>query len=418
MTMPLEGIRIMDFGQVGACPIVGMLMAEMGADVVKVEKIQGESMREGVPEGIPWSSTRFGKDEPMWMWFNRSKRGLCVDGRTEEGKKIINKLAERSDVVIHNFRPKGAAKLGLTYEELAAINPRIILMNLFAYGESGPMRNWAGGDAWIQGISGMVSLQSAYSTRPSIVGFGGADISGAWSGIAAVLLALLTRERTGIGQEVTTSLLSSSIFSQGIAFAEYLVADRLVTRETVGVGYFPYGAYQAKDGEIVTFYGVGESWAPFCKILGIEHLLENPRYATQEQREEHCWELFPILDEAFSQRTREEWQQEFRNAKLRADPALNFREMADHPQIIANEMIEEVDHPVWGRIKMPGIPIKLKETPGKVKWAPPLIGQHTEEVLRELGYSQEQVEQLFEAGVVRNPTRWVQKSSADDDLEA
>ena len=360
MVTPLDGIKVLDFGQVGACPIVGMFLAEMGADVIKVEKIQGESMREGVPEGIPWSSAKFGKDEPMWMWFNRSKRGLCVDAKTEKGKALINKLIKRSDVIIHNFRPKGAAKMGLTYDELSAINPAIILMNLFAYGETGPMRNWAGGDAWIQGASGMAALQSAYSTRPALVGFGGSDMSGAWCGTVAVLLALLAREHTGIGQEVSTSLFDASIFSQGMAFTEYLVAGKEVTRDTVGNGYFPYGAYQAKDGEIVTFYGGGESWPHFCKILGIEHLLQNSRYATQEQREELCWELYPILDKAFSQKTRSEWQQIFREAKLRVDPAFNYKELLDHPQVIANEMVEEVDHPVWGKINMPGIPIKLK----------------------------------------------------------
>ena len=417
MTTPLEGIKVLDFGQVATCPIVGMVMAEMGADVIKVEKIQGESMREGIPEGIPWSPSKSGKDEPLWMWVNRSKRALCVDGKTEKGREIINKLFKRSDVAIHNFRPKGAAKMGLIYDELAAINPRIILMNLFAYGETGPKRNWAGGDAWAQGASGMVALQSAYSTRPSVVGFGGSDISGAWAGMLAVLLALLARERTGEGQEVTTSLLNASIFSQGMTLADFLVTDNLVTRSTVAKGYFPYGAYQAKDGEMVTFYGGGESWPYFCKILKIEHLLENPRYATQEQREELCWELYPIIDEAFSCKNRAEWQQEFREAKLRADPALNHRELLTDPQVIANEMIEEVDHPVWGRIKTPGIPVKLKKTPGKVKWASPLIGQHTEEVLQELGCGQEEIEQLIEEGVVRTPTRWVKRSSADDSPE-
>lgn len=162
MALPLEGIRVLDFGQVGAAPVCGVILANLGADVIKVERVTGESMRRGIPEGIPWpAQTGEELDDPPWMAFNQGKRGLAIDLRHEKGKEIINKLIKNTDVISNNFRPGVMAKMGLDYESVSKINPQIIFLNIFPYGETGPMRNWAGGDAWIQGFGGVVSLQGA-----------------------------------------------------------------------------------------------------------------------------------------------------------------------------------------------------------------------------------------------------------------
>lgn len=411
--LPLDGIKVLDFGQVGACPICGVVLANLGADVIKVERITGESMRRGIPEGIPWpAETSEGLDDAPWMAFNQGKRGLAIDLRQEKGKEIMAKLVKESDVILHNFRPGVMVRMGLDYESVSKINPKIIYLNLFPYGETGPMKNWAGGDAWLQGFGGVVALQGSPKSGPYLAGPGVADMSGAFWAVIAVLTGLLGRERMGVAQEITTTLLGATMYMQLAEFTDYLVAGKLNKKSGRGYrGAFPYGAYKAKDGDVVTFYGANESWPVMCKILGLEHLLDDPRYDTQEKREQARDELYAIWDEAFSKKTRAEWQQIFREAKLRVDPALDHAEVVAHPQVAANEAIVELDHPIRGKVKMLSIPLKLKKMPLRKPLPPPLIGQHSEEILRELKYSQDEIEELIEQGVVRTPTRWVRKQN-------
>lgn len=408
MALPLEGIKVLDFGQVAAGPVVGVVLANLGADVIKVEKIAGESMRRGMPEGIPWKAeSDVGVDDTVWMSCNQGKRGLAIDLKREEGRQIVNKLIEKSDVISHNFRPGAMQRMGLDYESVIKINPNIVYLNTYPYGDSGPMKNWAGGDAWLQGFGGIVSLQGAEGGGPYLAGASVSDMAGVFWGVITVLTALLARERLGIAQEATTTLLGATVFLQLPEFTDYLVLGKLNKKTGRGYRYsFPYGAYKAKDGDVVTFYGVGESWPKFCQLLGVEQLVNNPRYDTQEKRVERREELYPILDEAFSKKTRAEWQEIFWKAKMRVDPALDHAELVAHPQFSALELTTEVDHPMQGKIKMLGLPIKLKKMPLKPPRHAPLIGEHTEEILKEAGYSQEQVEAFIKAGVVRTPTRW------------
>ena len=407
----MDGIRVLDFGQVGAAPVCGVILANLGADVIKVEKVTGESMRRGIPEGIPWPpETGEEVDDAPWMAFNQGKRGLAIDLRHEKGKEIIIKLVKKTDVIIHNFRPGVMARMGLDYESVIKINPQIIFLNVYPYGETGPMRNWAGGDAWIQGFGGVVSLQGSPKGGPYLSGPAVADMSGGYWAAITVLAALFARERLGIAQEAVTTLMGATMYTQLAEFSDYLIAGKL--NKKVGRGYrgaFPYGAYKAKDGDIVTFYGANESWPVVCHYLGIEHLLNDSRYDTQEKREQLREDLYPILDEAFSKKTRAEWQQIFREAKLRVDPALDHAEIIAHPQTVANEAIIEIEHPVRGKIKMLRLPMKLKKMPFKTVLPPPLIGQHSEEILSELGYSQEEIGELENLGVIRTPTKWVKR---------
>ncbi|MBW1708003.1 MAG: CoA transferase, partial [Deltaproteobacteria bacterium] len=341
MSLPLDKITVLDFGQVGACPVTGVILANLGADVIKIERVTGESMRQGIPEGIPWRpETETGVDDTVWMACNQGKRGLAIDLRQEEGKRVINELLKKSDVVIHNFRPGVMTRMGFGYEAISKVNPKIIMLSLYPYGETGPMRNWAGGDAWIQGFGGVVALQGPKDGGPYLAGPGVSDFSGTAWGVITVLSALIARERMGISQEGVTTLFGATMYLQLPEFTDYLVAGNL--NKKVGRGYrgsFPYGAYKAKDGDVVTFYGAGESWPLFCRILGLEHLLKDPMYDTQEKREQMREDLYPILDEAFSKKTRAEWQRIFRENKLRVDPALDHAEVVAHPQTSANDAI-------------------------------------------------------------------------------
>lgn len=408
--LPLDGVRVLDFGQVGACPVCGVILANLGADVIKIERVTGESMRRGIPEGIPWRVVQTGEelDDAPWMAYNQGKRGLAIDLRQEKGREVMVKLIKTAAVLMHNFRPGVMARMGLDYDSVATVNPDVIYLNLYPYGETGPMKKWAGGDAWIQGFGGVVSLQGSPEGAPYLAGTAVADMSGALWAVIAVLTGLLARERKGVAQEITATLLGATMYLQLGEFTDYLLDGRL--NKKIGRGWrgaFPYGAYKAKDGDVVTFYGAAESWPPVCKLLGLEHLLSNPRYDSQEKREQFREELYPVLDDAFSKKTRDEWQKIFREAKLRADPALDHAEIVAHPQTAANEAIVELEHPVRGKIKMLSIPLKLKKMPLQTPLPPPLIGQHSEEILQGLGYSQEEIDELINLGVIRTPTRWV-----------
>jgi crotonobetainyl-CoA:carnitine CoA-transferase CaiB-like acyl-CoA transferase len=371
--------------------------------VIKVEKPRGESMRRGIPEGIPWpEEADAGVDDAPWMAFNQGKRAIAVDLKDPRGRELVERLIATADVFMHNFRPKAIAKMGLDHASVESIRPAIVYLDLFAYGGSGPLANWAGGDAWIQGFSGIVSLQGSQSGPPYLAGPGVADLSGAFWGAIAVLAGLIARERAGIGQGLQTSLLGAAMFLQLAEYTDYLVDGRLNKKSGRGYrGAFPYGAYRAKDGDVVTFYGAEESWPALLSVLGLERLLEDERYATQRQREQLKDELYPVLDEAFSQRTRAEWQALFRQAGLRVDPALDHAEVVAHPQTEANRAIVEIPHPVRGRIRMLSIPIAMSRMPLRTPLPPPLLGEHSAEIAGELGYSEGEIGRLAEAGVLR-----------------
>ena len=407
MALPLEGIKVLDFGQVAAGPVVGVILANLGADVIKVEKIHGESMRRGMPEGIPWKAeSEEGVDDVVWMSCNQGKRGLAVDLKKEKGREIICKLIEKADVISHNFRPGAMHRMGLDYESVSKINPNIVYLNTYPYGDSGPMKNWAGGDAWIQGFGGVVALQGTDSGGPYLAGPSVSDMAGVFWGVITVLTALLARERTGIAQETITTLLGATVYLQLPEFTDYLVAGKLNKKTGRGYRYsFPYGAYKAKDGDVVTFYGVGDSWKNFCQLLGLDSLTDDPRYDTQEKRVERREELYPILDEAFSKKTRAEWQQIFREAKMRVDPALDHSELVSHPQFSTLEMTKELEHPDHGKITMLGLPMKLSKMPLQAPLPPPLLGEHSREILMEAGYSPGEIDDLMESGIISTPSR-------------
>jgi len=340
-------------------------------------------------------------DTASWMAFNRGKKDLAIDIRTEKGKEIIMKLAAEADVILQSFRPGVAERLGIGYEYIVKINPKVIYCSFSGYGESGPTSHRAGGDMWSQAMSGIVSLLGYPGGAPQMLPFPACDHVGGMLVAYAVMTALLVRERTGEGQALTVNNLDAALYLQFSGFAEYLTEGKMPYKAGRSYGAPPFGPFRAKDGDVLTIFGTGPMWPDFCKLVGVEHLADDPRFNTDEARFENREEIGKLLDEAFSKKTRSEWQQIFREAKMRCDPCLTYDEVCAHPQLEANEMIFTTSHPRRGEIKMLGLPVKLKKTPGKPQGPSPQLGQHTEEILIGLGYTKEDIAELEAEKVIR-----------------
>ena len=405
MVYPLEGIKVLDFSIAVAAPFGGTMLADMGAEVIKIERVQGEAQRLGLPAGmddvLDTSVVEKMPDTASWMAFNRGKKDLAIDIRTESGKEIILKLAKGVDVVLQSFRPGVAERLGIGYEDISKINPKVIYCSFSGYGETGPTAHRAGGDMWSQAMSGIVSLTGYPGGAPQMLPFPACDHVGGMLVAYAVMTALFARERTGQGQALTVNNLDAALYLQFSGFAEYLTNGRMPYKVGRSYGAPPFGPFRAKDGDVLTIFGTGPIWPDFCKLVGVEHLADNPKFNTDEARHENREEIGRLLDEAFSKKTRTEWQQIFREARMRCDPCLTYEEVCAHPQLEANEMIYTTKHPTRGEVKMLGLPVKLKKTPGKPQGPSPKLGQHTEEILLRLGYSNEDIAKFETEKIIR-----------------
>jgi formyl-CoA transferase len=411
MVYPLEGIKVLDFSIAVAAPFGGTMLADMGAEVIKVERVQGEAQRLGLPAGmddvLDTSVVDKMPDTASWMAFNRGKKDLAIDIRTEKGLEIVLKLAKEVDVVLQSFRPGVAERLKIGYEDIAKINPRVIYCSFSGYGETGPVSHRAGGDMWSQAMSGIVSVMGYPGGAPQMMPFPACDHVGGMLVAYAIMTALFVRERTGEGQAITVNNLNAALYLQFSSFAEYLTEGKMPYKSGRSYGVPPFGPFRAKDGDVLTIFGTGPMWPDFCKVVGVEHLAKDPRFATDDARRENREEIGKLLDEAFSKKTRAEWAQIFREARMRCDPCLTYEEVCAHPQLEANDMITTVKHPTRGDVKMLSLPVKLKKTPGQPQGPSPMLGQHTGEILLGLGYKPEDINELEKQGVIRTARKKV-----------
>ena len=405
MAYPLEGIKVLDLGIAVAAPFGASMLSDMGAEAIKVERTQGEVTRLGLPAGIDdmLDTSEVGKiaDKADWMAFNRGKKGLAIDIRSEKGLEIVLKLAKEADVVIQSFRPTVAERLHVGYEDIKKINPKVIYCSFSGYGETGPVAHRAGGDMWAQALSGMVSVLGYPGGGPMMLPIPAGDHLGGVLVAYAVMTALFVREKTGEGQAITVNNLDSAMYLQFSGFAKYLAGEEMQYKMGRSYEAPPFGPFRAKDGDVMTIFGNGPMWPAFCKVVGVEHLINDPKFNTDDARTKNREEIGNILDEAFSKKTRAEWAQIFRDAKMRCDPCLNYKEVCEHPQVAANNMITSVKHPTRGEVKLLNLPVKLKGTPGKIQGPSPLLGEHTEEILLKLGYKPKDISEMEQQGIIK-----------------
>ena len=392
---PLNGIKVLDFGQAALAPICARLLADLGADVIKVEPLEGDFTRI-TPEPMV--------DSVTFMSINLNKRSLSVNLRDPEGKEVIMKLVPKVDVIVQNFRVGAMKKLGLDYESLSKINKRLVYASCYMYGETGPLVRRRGGDMWAQAFTGMVESQGYPDGPPQMVAHSVTDFAAGISAAYAIMVALFNREKTGVGQEVSTNLVNIGTFLQFPAISHYIVEGLLFRKPGRGDARskFPFGPYKARDGDVLTIFGQDDGeWATVCSILGLEHLLGDPRYDSVAKRNENKFELYPILDEAFSKHTRAEWEELFKERKLRCDSCLDYAEFVSHPQFEANNLKIKVNDPREGELDFPATPVRFSSFPyPNVANHAPILGEHTKEILLDLGYSEDDIARMYDKGAV------------------
>ncbi len=390
MRMALEGIKVLDLASMWAAPGAAMYLSDQGADVIKVEPPQGDEARR------IFTHASLGNESPSFLVVNRNKRGLVADLRQPEGLAIVKKLAQKTDVLVHNFRPRATRRMGLTYAELSAANPGLIYVELSAYGNKGPYAQRAGYDLLFQALSGMLHRRMPDGT-PIAAGVWAADCSTPIVLAYGVSLALLQRQRTGRGQKVETSLLQMAIAMQ---FVDLVRPEAEPPGERAPSNQATFAPYRCADGEWIVPVAISDKeWARLCTALGLTHLIDDPAFSTPHARAFNN-ELVPLLEGIFSTRPREEWLRLLEEGDVPCAPVVGRDDVYTLPQVVDNGMMTEVNHPTAGRTVMMGVPLKLSANAPRPAGPSPLQGQHTNEVLRDLGYTAEEIADLRAKSVI------------------
>ncbi|HEX78143.1 MAG TPA: CoA transferase [Dehalococcoidia bacterium] len=391
MPMPLEGIRVLDMTHLAPASFSSMFLGDMGADVIKIQPPRSI---------IPFRLGHVGLDEEKWAAYeptDRNKRSISLDLRKEEARQIVYKLAERADVFMEGFRPGVVERMGVDYETLNKINPRLVYCSQSGYGHSGPYADQVGHDINYISTAGILSVIGVRGGEPIIPSNLIADFAGAGlHGVIGVLLALMARERTGKGQYVDITYLDGSLSLMAWQIAMYLCTGEEPKRGSTWLtGAAPfYNVYLTKDNKYISI-GCTEPhfWANLCRALGHEEYIPY-QHEGGKKREE----IFAAFREIFRTKTRDEWY-DYLGKEICVGKVYDLSEVVADPQIQHRNMILEVEHPKYGKVKHPGIPIKLSDTPGQIRRTAPLVGEHNDEILADIGYSKEEIERLRQSGV-------------------
>ena len=383
----LEGLRVIDLTQAMAAPFCSMNLADMGADVIKVEPPTGEDMRRG-------SASRHGHSG-TFLTINRSKRGITVDLKQAAGVEIIHRLVKTADVFVQNYRPGAARRLGVDYETLAAINPRLVYCSISGFGATGPYAPRGGYDLIAQGMSGIISVTGDEDGPPAKAGLPVSDLSAGLFGAYGILCALEYRERTGRGQLVDTSLLEAALSLTVWEATEYWVTGR--APRPLGSAHrlaAPYQALRASDGWLTVGANNDKLFTAFCGAIERPDLAADARFTGRRERMRHRAALIAEIEKTTVAHPREHWLARLDRAGVPAGPITDYAEALADPHTRAREMVVDLEHPGAGPIQALGVPVKLSETPGAVDRAAPLLGQDNAAILTELGYSEAEQQTL------------------------
>ena len=396
MTASLKGIRVLEMAQIMAGPTCGLLLADLGAEVIKIEKTPtGDDTRNFLPPDINGEAAAF-------MMMNRNKKGIALNLKDKDGIKIFKEMVKNSDVVLENFRKGTLEKLGIGYDVMSEINPKIILCEISGYGRTGPYSDKGGFDLVAQGMSGLMSITGESKDKPPMkVGAPITDITAGLLASSGILAALVHREKTGQGQRVDTSLFEAGIvhtyWQSAIAGATGLSPGPLGSAHPLTA---PYQAFKTKDKWITVGASNQNTWLMLLKAINRQDLQEDEKFSSNLNRKENINELVDILNAELIKKTSEEWLEIFDNNGLPCGPINSITEMFEDPQTIHREMIIEVDNKKAGKSKAIGMPIKFSKSKTEKSKGAPNLGEHTREIMLNFGYKQDEIEDFYNRKVI------------------
>lgn len=398
---PLEGIRIVEYGVFHAGPGGNAILGDLGAEIIKIETSSGDPERYWTKVAGSDFSLKNG-ESLIFEASNRNKKGICLDIKKEKGRKIFDRLITDADVFLTNLRKSTKVKLGLDYETLSQLNPKIIFASVSGYGLEGPMSDLGAFDPLGQARSGMMFV--AGNSEPEMLHLGILDQATAITVSHAILTALLVRERRGFGQEVHISLYSTALWIQymNLLINTVLSIDPCIPADRTR--HSPLrNRFRCRDGKWVlgTHHPEEKYWATFCKATGQSHLLDDPRFTTENGAPMNYVELNEIFDKVFASKPRDEWMEIFLSHGLLACSVQQIQEVPDDPQALANNYVVPFDHPLQGKVKIPGYPVYFSACAAGTRSAAPQLGEHTDLVLQELGYTDREIDKLKKAEIIR-----------------
>jgi crotonobetainyl-CoA:carnitine CoA-transferase CaiB-like acyl-CoA transferase len=383
----LEGVRVLDLSRVLAGPWASQMMADLGAEVIKVERPGAGDDTRGW--GPPFARDRDGKETSEAAYFlaaNRGKKSITLDIAHPKGREIVVELAKRSDILIENYKVGGLKKYGLDYESVRAINPRLVYCSITGFGQTGPYRDRAGYDFMIQGLGGLMSItgerEGAPGAGPQKVGVAVADLfTGLYSSVA-ILGALRHRDLTGEGQHIDMALLDCEVAMLANVSMNYLTSGVAPVRQgNAHQNIVPYQVFKCRDGYLILAVGNDEQFARFCGEAGLAEIAKDPQYATNQSRVRNREALVPLLEQAFLKRDRDDWLAAFERLGIPAGPINNVQQVFDDPQVIARGLRRSLPHPVAGEVPSVANPIRYSATPIREGAAPPMLGADVQEIL-------------------------------------
>ena len=393
--LPLAGYRVLELAHLIAGPACGMYLADMGADVVKIEQpAAGDASRTAY-------GTHLGGESAVFITVNRNKRSLALDLARPEGRAAFDRLVARVDVVLEAYRGGVAERLGLDWPRLSALNPRLVYCSLSAFGPDGPWRDKPGVDMLVQAMGGLMAVMGEPEGPPVLCGAPVLDTIGALMAGQGIVTALLHRERTGQGQRVDVSLLNGTLLAHAARLSIFLATGEEPGRWGSGHPYLvPFQAFEARDGWVYVAVWVDRLWQPFCEAIERPALAADPRFATRENRRRRRAELTALLAEVFRPRTVADWMARLERHDVLCAPVNRYADLPGDPRVLATQLIVEQEHPKAGRFRTLDTAIRFERTPGGIRTPAPALGEHTDAVLGEAGLTAQEIGGLRAGGVI------------------